>query len=126
MELGLSRDEEVRHLDHMVTQEEWRELIGSDDELHLLDHNISQIASRMLRRGACYRTFAMDALGYVPMAEIYGVIRDSRANADRIRRYGPGVGVEPRKLVSFFRTDKCRFSSSERNGGTTSIGHHGW
>ena len=32
VELGLSRDEEVRHLDHMMSQEEWRKLTGSLDE----------------------------------------------------------------------------------------------
>ena len=88
MELGLSRDEEVRHLDHTVTREEWRELTGTDDEFHLLDHNISQVASGMLRHGMCYRQFPTNALGCVPMVEIYGVIRDPRANSDRIGRRG--------------------------------------
>ena len=125
MELGLPRDEEVRHLDHMVTQEEWRELTGADDELHLLDHHISPAASKMLRRGMCDQQFAMNALGYVPMVEIYGAIRDSRANADRIRRYGPRGGVDPRSLVGFFRTDKGRFSLSGRSGRMTSVGHRG-
>ena len=63
MGLGLSRGEELRHLDHMVTQEEWRELTGSDGEFHFLEHNISQIASNMLRLGACYRKFAIIVLG---------------------------------------------------------------
>ena len=63
----------------------------------------------MLRRGVCYRQFPIRALGDVPMVEIYGVIRDSRANADRIRRYGPAGGVDPRSLISFYRTGKCRF-----------------
>ena len=30
----------------------------------------------------------MSALGYTPMIEVYGVVRDSRANLDRIRRHG--------------------------------------
>ena len=68
MELGLSTDEEVRHLDHMVSQEQWRELIGDLGEFYLLDTNISQIVSRMRRHGACYRKFCRIALGYTPMA----------------------------------------------------------
>ena len=89
MEVGLPRDEEVRHFDHMVTQEEWRELTGTDDELHLFDHNISQAASRVLRHGLCYRPFPINALGNVPVVEIYGLIRDSRANLGRVRAHGP-------------------------------------
>ena len=46
MELGLSAEEEVRHLDHMVRQEEWRELIGELDEFHLIDASISPIVSK--------------------------------------------------------------------------------
>ena len=63
MEFGLSRGEEARHLDHMMTQEEWRELTGSLDEFHYTDHTISQVASRMLRHGACYRQFPINARG---------------------------------------------------------------
>ena len=82
MELGLSRDEEVRHLDHMMTQEEWRELTGSLDEFGYLDHTISQVATNMLRHGACYRAFLTNAMGYVPLAEIYEIIRSSKAKRD--------------------------------------------
>ena len=125
MELGLPRDEEVRHLDHMMTQEEWRELIGTDDEFYLLDHSIPQVASSMLRHGACDRTFATNALWYAPVAELYGVLRGSRADVDRIRRCVPRGGVDPRSLVSFFRAGKCRFSLLGKSGRTTSIGHRG-
>ena len=108
MELGLPRDEEVRHLDHMMSQEDWRKLTGSLDEFGYLDHTISQAATNMLRLGACYRAFPINAMGYVPLAEIYEIIRNSRANSYRVRIRGPTSGVDPRTLISFFRKDKSR------------------
>jgi hypothetical protein len=42
-------------------------------------------------------------MGYVPLAEIYEVIHNSRANRGRMRIRGPTSGVEPRALVSFFQ-----------------------
>ena len=109
MELGLSRDEEARRLDHMMSQEEWRKLTGSLDEFGYLDNTISQVATSMLRHGACYRAFPINAMGYVPLAEIYEVIRSSRANRDGMRIRGPTSGVDPRALISFLRADTSRF-----------------
>ena len=52
MELGLSRDEEVRHFDHVMSQEDWRKLTGSFDELGYFDHTLTQVATHLLRHGA--------------------------------------------------------------------------
>jgi hypothetical protein len=126
MELGLSRDEEVRHLDHMMTQEEWRGLTGSLDEFGYLDHTLSQVATSMLRHGACYRAFPIDAMGYVPLAEIYEIILSSRANRDRMRIHGPTSEVDPRALISFFQDGQGTILHHWRaKGGATHFGHHG-
>ena len=108
MELGLSADEEARRFDPMASQEERRELIGELGEFHPPDASISQVASKMLRHGTCYRKFCMSELGYTPMTEVYDVARDFRANLDRIRRHDERGGVSPRSLISFVRAGKGR------------------
>ena len=73
VELGLSTDEEGCHLDHRVSDDEWNEMIGDTGGFHFLDSSISQIVSKMLRHGTCYRRFGTDALGYSSLAEVTGL-----------------------------------------------------
>jgi hypothetical protein len=102
MELGLPTDDEVRHLDHMFSQEQWRELTGSQDELYLIDSSLSQILPKMLRRGTCYRRFVINALGHTPLTEIHGVVRDplrqSRSYSE-LRSPGWGEPTESDQLL---------------------------
>ena len=106
MELGPSTDDEVCHLDHMSSQEEWQDLAGDQDTFDGADVRISEVVSQKLRHGTCYRRFAMSALGYAPRVEVYNSVRDSRANADRTRDFGNQSGVTPRSLIVIGARDK--------------------
>ena len=92
MELGLSTNEEVGHLGHMVCKEEWRGLTGDQDTIGDTDARISRVVSQMLRRGTCYQKRCMSALGYMSLFDKVAIARSSRARHQRIGMCGARVG----------------------------------
>ena len=88
----MSHDEEVCHLDHMASEDERRICVGqSYDSVHT-DSRISKTVTSMLRHGQAHSNFAMDARGYVTLAQVYEAVLGSDANYKRKRDEGPSVG----------------------------------
>ena len=93
MELGLSQADEVSHLYHMVSEGDWRLCVraGPYDSEHS-DARSSKAVTLTLRHGRAHASFAMDAVGYVALAQVYEALLQPDAAFNRERDNGQRRG----------------------------------
>ena len=89
MELGLSQADEVSHLYHMVSEGDWRLCVraGPYDSEHS-DARSSKAVTLTLRHGRAHASFAMGAVGYVALAQVYEALLQPDAAFHRERDKG--------------------------------------
>ena len=105
--MGVSVEDELRRLDHMTEESEWRETIGEPDMFGVMDENISHVLTTTLRHGGCHVHYTMSELGHSPFLDALNIARTYSANMRRIAERGPGAGVAPRSFVGFHRFGTC-------------------